>query len=75
MFGVPDSIRNNIKEHGGSCSTIWCTSCRLEGGSSSTGPESGSIVDGSKDLDGGASEQAVKQLSEAVKCLCVAVGT
>ena len=43
-----------------------CTSCRLEGGSGSNGPQSGSIVDG---------EKAVKQLFETVNSLCAAVGT
>ena len=41
--------------------------CRFQGGSGSNGPQSGSIVDGSRGLDGGVSKQAVKQRFETVK--------
>ena len=47
-------------------------SCKLEGGS---GTYSGSIVDGSRGLKFGISDQAVKQLFETVKNLYVAVAT
>ena len=47
----------------------------LEGGSGSNGPQSGSIVDGSRGLDVGVSEQPGKQLFETVKSLCAAVAT
>ena len=36
-------------------------------------PQSGNIVDGSRGLDGGASEQAVKHIYETVKRMCAAV--
>ena len=52
-----------------------CTSCKLEGVSGSNGPQSCSFVDDSRGLDGGASEQAVKQLFETVKSLCAALAT
>ena len=39
------------------------------------GGKSVSIVDGSRGLDGGVSEQAVEQLFETVKSLCAAVAT
>ena len=41
----------------------------MEEGIGSNGPQSGSVVDGSKGLDVGVSKQAVKQL-ETVKSLC-----
>ena len=47
----------------------------MEEGSSSNGPQSCSVVDGRRDLDGGASEQAVKQLLETVKNLDATVAT
>ena len=45
-LGLPDSIINTIKEYDGRSINLCCTSCRLEWGSGSRGPQSGSIVDG-----------------------------
>ena len=43
------------------------------GGSSSNGPQSSSVFNGSRGLGVGVSEQAVQQLFETVKSLCVSV--
>ena len=72
-LGLPDSTIDTVKEYGGRGINFCCTSCRSEGGNGSNGPQSGSIVDGSKGLDGGVSEQAVKQLFETVKEVCYEV--
>ena len=74
-MGLPDSIFTTIKKYGVRGINFCCTSCRLEGGNDSNGPQSGSIVHGSRGLDGGISEQTVKQLFETAKCLCAAVAT
>ena len=74
-LGLPDSINNTIKAYDGEGINFCCTSCRLEEGSDSNGPQSGSIVDGSRDLDDSVSEQAVKQLFETIKSLLAAVAT
>ena len=55
-FGLPDSIINTIEEYGGKGINFIYTSCRLERGSDSIGPQSGSIIDGSRGLDGGVSQ-------------------
>ena len=64
-----DSIINNIKEYDVRGINFCCTSCTLEGGSGSNGPQSGSIVNESRGLDGGVSNQAVKQRFETLKSL------
>ena len=74
-LGLLDNIFNTIKEYHGRGMNFWCTSVKLDGGSRSNGPESCSIVVGSRGLDDGFSEKAVKQLFEAVKSLCAAVAT
>ena len=75
-LGLPDSTNNTIKEYGGRGINLCCNSCRLKGpGSGSNGPQSVSIVDDSRGLDGGASEQALKWLMETIKSLCAAVAT
>ena len=51
-----DSIINTIEEYGGKGINFIYTSCRLERGSDSIGPQSGSIIDGSRGLDGGVSQ-------------------
>ena len=68
-MGLPDSIIKTIKECGEMDINLCCIFCRLDGGSGSNAPQSGSIVDGSTGLDGGVSEQAVKQLLKTVKSL------
>ena len=70
-LGLPDGIISTIKGYGGRSISFYCTSCRLEGGIGCIGPQSGSIVDGSRGLDDGFSEQAVKQLFETVPTVYV----
>ena len=75
VWGCLIRVIDAIKQYGGMSVNLSCTSCRLEEGSGSNGPQSGSAVDGSRGLDGGVSEQAVKQLFETVKSWCAAVVT
>ena len=46
-MGLPDVLIDTINEYGGRGINFCCISCRLEGGSGSNGPQSGSVVDGS----------------------------
>ena len=67
-LGLSVSIINTIKEYGGRGINLCCTSCRLETGSGSNGPQSGNVVDGSRGLDGSVREQAVRDCKEFVCC-------
>ena len=70
---LPDSVIDAINEYGSRGVSFSCTSCRLVERSGSNGPQSDSVVDGSRDLDGGVSEHAVKSLFEPVKSLGASV--
>ena len=50
---LSDSVIDDMKEYGGRGVNFSCTSCRLEEGNNSNGPQSDSVVDGSEGLDGG----------------------
>ena len=71
---IPESIINVIKEYDGRGINFYCTSCRLEVGSGSNDHNLAALLlVGTRGLDGGASEQAVKHIYETVKRMCAAV--
>ena len=69
-MGLLDRVIDAIKEYSSKGVSFSCTFCRVEEGSGSNGPQSGSVVDGNRGLDDDVSEQAVKQLFKTVISLC-----
>ena len=67
---VWDSVIDAIKEYGYRGLNFYCIYFRLEEGSGGNEPQSSSVVNGSRGLDGGVSKQVLKSLFETVKSLC-----
>ena len=69
---MPDSVIDATKEYGSNGVSFSSTSCSFEEGSGSNRLQCRD-VDGSRDLDGDASEEAVKKLFETANSLYATV--